>query len=40
MQNWASNYQKILEDSDEYTRLLAGYVDDGRQSAEMFTTKF
>ena len=31
MQNWASNYQKILDDSGVSTLLLAGYVDDGRQ---------
>ena len=31
MQDWASNYQKILENSGVSTLLLAGYVDDGRQ---------
>ena len=31
MQDWANNYQKILDDSGVSTLLLAGYVDDGRQ---------
>ena len=31
MQDWANNYQKILDDSGVSTLLLAGYVDDSRQ---------
>ena len=31
MQDWANQYQKILENSGVSILLLAGYVDDGRQ---------
>ena len=31
MQDWATKYQNILENSGVDTLLLAGYVDDGRQ---------